>query len=120
MSLVENIEELTIKNKYYRKVINTTAQQQLVLMNIPNKINIGMEQHKMTTQFIRIEQGSGYVILNGEEYIIGPGDAIVIAPNVKHDVVSTSKTGLRLYSIYSPPEHKKGLKQMKKPNEKAK
>lgn len=109
--LIDNIEELTLNNDNYRKVINTTKTQQLVVMNIPNKEEIGMEKHSETTQFIRIEKGIGIAIVNDKEYKLKKGDFVMIPPNTYHNIISTSKNGLKLYTIYSPPVHKKNLVQ---------
>lgn len=114
MSLIDNIDKITKNNKYYRKVLNTTKTQQLVVMNIPYKEEIGIEKHKHTTQFIKIEEGKGTAIIENTEYDISVGDIVMVAPNTLHNIISKSKTGLKLYTIYSPPEHKPGLKQMKK------
>lgn len=113
--MIDNIEELTINNKNYRKVIHTTPQQQLVVMNIPNNTNIGLERHPHTTQFIRIEKGKGIAILQGKKYEISKDDFVMIPPNMEHDIISTSRNGLKLYTIYSPPEHRPGLVQKNKP-----
>ncbi len=114
-SMIDNIDKLTTKNKYYRKVLYTTNTQQVVLMNIPYKEEIGLEKHKHTTQFIKIESGKGYVVIANKEISVGKGDMIIVEPNTLHNVVSDAKTGLKLYTIYSPPEHKPGLVQKKKP-----
>lgn len=98
-----NIERQTLQNNFYRKVLNTTPQQQLVLMTIPKDQDIGMEVHPKTTQFIRVEAGTGVAYIAGKRYNLKDGDAIVIPPNTKHNIRATSE--LRLYTIYSPPEH---------------
>lgn len=98
-----NIEKQTLKNKNYRKVINTTKQMQLVLMSIPSGEEIGMEIHPKTTQFIRVESGNGVAIINNIKINLKDGDAIVIPSNTKHNIIS--KKDLKLYTIYSPPEH---------------
>lgn len=110
-----NLEEITLKNKNYRKVLTTTPNQQLVLMNIPQHTEIGMERHKFTTQFIKIEKGEGIAYIGNNEYILRAGDAILIPPNATHNVIATSGDGMKLYTIYSPPEHVDGLVQRKKP-----
>jgi mannose-6-phosphate isomerase-like protein (cupin superfamily) len=69
MAFKGHIENLTLLNKNYRKVIFTTKQQQLVLMNIRPKEEIGEEMHPKTSQFIRVEEGSGTVII-GKKNIV--------------------------------------------------
>ena len=118
MNYLENIEKITKTNKNYRKVIHTTKQQQLVIMNIPYNEEIGIEKHETTTQFIKIEQGKGEAIIKDKIYNIKSGDVVMVAPNTEHNIISRSKSGLKLYTIYSPPEHKKNLIQKNKPNDK--
>lgn len=111
-----NIEKATLNNKNYRKVINTTPNQQLVLMSLKPNVEIGMEKHQKTTQFIRIESGKGLAIINGKKIKLQDGSIVVIPPNTLHNIINTSKTKrLQLYTIYSPPEHKDGLIQKDKP-----
>lgn len=114
MSYYANIEEITKTNKNYREVLHTTKQQQLVVMNIPYNVEIGMEEHNNTTQFIKVEKGKGEAIIGTKTFDIGAGDVVMIAANTKHNIISKSKTGLKLYTIYSPPEHKKNLVQKNK------
>lgn len=115
MNYINDIEKLTKQNTNYREVLTTTKQQQLVIMSIPYNEEIGTETHPETTQFIKIEQGSGEAIIKNKTYKIKAGDSIMIPANTKHNIISRSKKGLKLYTIYSPPEHKKGLIQKTKP-----
>jgi mannose-6-phosphate isomerase-like protein (cupin superfamily) len=115
---IDNIEEITIKNNNYRKVLNTTKQSQLVVMSLKKGEDIGTEIHKDVTQFIRIEKGHGKAILDNKEYKLKDGSAIVIPAGTEHNVINTSKiNSLKLYAIYSPPEHKPGTIQKNKPKE---
>ena len=98
-----NIERLTLNNNNYRKVIYTTEQTQLVLMSLLPSEDIPLEIHKKTTQFIRVESGTGICYINNERYNLKDGDAIVIPQNTKHYIKATSE--LKLYTLYSPPEH---------------
>lgn len=113
--MIANIEKLTIKNTNYREVVHTTKQQQLVVMSIPYGEEIGMEVHPSTTQFIKIEKGTGEAVIKNEHYRLSPGSIVIVPPNTKHNIISHAKNGLKLYTIYSPPEHKKGLIQKTKP-----
>jgi len=115
-SLIDNIEELTLNNKNYRRVLHTTPQMQLVVMSVPYNVEIGMERHKGTTQFIKVEQGDGIAVINGESHSIKSGDVVVVPPDTWHNIISRSKTGLKLYTIYSPPEHRDGLVEKTKPS----
>jgi mannose-6-phosphate isomerase-like protein (cupin superfamily) len=104
---VNNIEKLTIENNYFRNVIITTSNQQLVVMSLNPNEDIGEEVHNNVDQFIKIEEGEGYAILNGEKTNFGPGFSINIPKGVTHNIVnSSSQEKLKLYTIYSPPEHK--------------
>lgn len=102
----DNIEQATIKNKNYRKVISTTPTLQLVLMSLKPKEEIGEEIHPYTTQFIRVEKGNGIAIIEDKIYKLTDGVAIIIPLNSKHNIINTStKEPLKLYTIYSPPNH---------------
>lgn len=105
---VTNIEKDTLDNNFFRKVLYTTKNMQLVLMSLDAHEEIGEETHHLD-QFIRVEAGEGKAILNSIEHKIGDGSAIVIPAGVKHNIVNTSNARLKLYSIYSPPEHKDGV-----------
>ena len=106
---VGKIEELTLANTYFRQVIFTAPHSQLVLMSLLPKEEIGTEMHANVDQFFRIEKGQGKVIMNGEENTIGDGDAIVVPAGTTHNLINTSQTDeLKLYTIYSPPNHPDG------------
>lgn len=110
-----NIENITNDNENYRKVINTTPQQQLVVMCLKPGTEIGSEVHPGTTQFIRIESGSGYAMIENEKILLNDGDAVVIPSWTQHNIVNDSEIDMKLYTIYSPPEHEPGLVQKVKP-----
>ena len=106
---VTNIERDTLDNEDYRRVLFTGRNTQLVLMTLRPGEEIGREVHTGHDQFIRVEAGTGIVILDGREAPLGDGVAVVIPANVKHNVINTSATEpLRLYSLYAPPEHAEG------------
>lgn len=107
------IEADTLKNKYYRKVVSTTSQQQLVLMSLEPGETIPSELHKDTTQFFKIESGAGTAIVAGRRYKLKPNIVLIVEPNVQHEITQTGKDPLKLYTIYSPPEHPKNLKQLR-------
>ena len=104
---VINIEKETLENENFRKVLYTSNYSQLVVMSIEPGYDIGMEVHGLD-QFIRIESGKGKAILNGQEYEIEDDWAVVIPAGVEHNIVNTGDEPLKLYTIYSPPEHKDG------------
>lgn len=110
-----NIEELTRKNTYFRQVLYTGQHSQLVLMCLQPGEEIGEEVHEIVDQFLRIEEGEGKVIMNGEENPIKDGDAFIVPAGTKHNVINTSSDKqLKLYTIYSPPHHKDKIIHKKK------
>jgi len=101
-----NIEESTLENNEFRKILYTTDTMQLVLMCIEPDNEIGLETHTNTTQFIRIERGNGILVLEDKRIEIADGDAIIIPSNTVHNIINRSRTlPLHLYTIYSPPHH---------------
>jgi len=106
----ENIEKLTLENDNFRKVLYTGAHSQLVLMSLLPGEEIGMEVHKENDQFFRFEKGDGRVSIDGTEYKVGDGDAVIVPAGAEHNVVNFSETeDLKLYTIYSPAHHKDGV-----------
>lgn len=105
---VANIEEETLRNDYFRKVLFTGPNSQLVVMSLKPGEEIGEEIHDLD-QFIRIEAGQADILLDGETHRVQDDYAIVIPAGTRHNVINRS-TGepLKLYTIYSPPEHEPG------------
>lgn len=109
---IANIEDVTKENTDYRRVLYTGEKSQLVVMSLEPGVEIGEEVHTDIDQFIRIESGRGKAILNEtEEYELEDDWAVIIPAGVKHNVVNTGEEPLKLYSIYSPAEHKDGVVQ---------
>ena len=107
---IENIEELTLKNTYFRQVLFTSQHAQLVVMSLNPNEEIGIEVHEIVDQFLRIEKGEGKIIMNGEESELHDGSAVIVPAGVKHNVINTSSENpLKLYTIYTPPHHKDGI-----------
>ncbi|MFC1622236.1 cupin domain-containing protein [Patescibacteria group bacterium] len=102
---VENIENLTLDNSNFRKVLFTGENSQLVLMALKPDEDIGMETHPDIDQFIRVEEGSGKAVLDGKEYKLENDTAVVIPAGTEHNIVNGSGGVMKLYTIYSPPEH---------------
>lgn len=106
---VDNIEQKTLANTNFRQVLFTGVNSQLVLMNLRPSEEIGMEVHPSVDQFFRFESGEGKVIINGEEHLVGDGIAVVVPAGAQHNVINTSaEKELKLYTIYSPPNHPDG------------
>jgi mannose-6-phosphate isomerase-like protein (cupin superfamily) len=109
---------MTIENNNYRKVISTTSHQQLVLMSLKPKEEIGMEIHKKIDQFIRIEKGSAIAIIgkeNQKTYKLKKEHFIVIPAGTYHNIINTGRSELKIYSVYSPSNHKPGTIQKNRP-----
>ena len=105
---IVNIEKETLENEFFRKVLYTAKHSQLVVMSIKPGEDIGKEVHHLD-QFIRIEAGKAKVILDGEESEVEKDFAFIIPAGTEHNVINESQdTDLKLYTIYSPPEHKDG------------
>jgi mannose-6-phosphate isomerase-like protein (cupin superfamily) len=106
---ITNIERDTLENDDYRRVLFTGRNTQLVLMAIAPGDEIGEETHEEHDQFIRVESGEGIAFLDGQQHKLADGTAVVIPAGVKHNVVNSSRSEpLRLYTLYSPPEHADG------------
>lgn len=103
-----NIEELTLANNNFRQVLFTGAHTQLVLMSIEPGGEIGTEIHEIVDQFLRIEQGQGKIVMDGQERPVKDGDAFIVPAGVQHNVINTGSEPLKLYTLYSPPHHKDG------------
>lgn len=104
-----NIENDTINNNNYRKVLFTSKYMQLVLMSLKPDEEIGLETHDSIDQFFRFESGKGKCIINDTEYNVSDGDSIIIPAGAKHNIINTGEEALKLYTIYSPPHHKDGI-----------
>lgn len=107
---VGNIEKQTLENNFFRKVLFTGEHAQLVVMCLQGGEEIGDEVHNDVDQFFRIEQGEARFVFNeSEEHVVHDGDAVVVPAGTYHNVINTSATDeLRLYTIYSPPNHPDG------------
>lgn len=105
---VDNIETITKSNTNFRQVITTNQHSQLVVMSLKPGEDIGMEVHPDIDQFLRIESGQGEVSLNGEITHVQSEWAIVVPAGTEHNLTNTSDQDLKLYTVYSPPEHPDG------------
>jgi mannose-6-phosphate isomerase-like protein (cupin superfamily) len=105
---VINIEKETKKNSDFRRVLYTAKNSQLVLMSIKPGEEIGMEVHELD-QFLRFEEGEGKAILDGVEHSVKDGDAVVVPAGTNHNFINTGDKDLKLYTIYSPPNHRDGV-----------
>jgi mannose-6-phosphate isomerase-like protein (cupin superfamily) len=105
-----NLEKETSKNSNFRRVLYTGKHSQLVLMSLKPGEEIGEETHEDVDQFFRFETGVGKVVIDNIEHRVKDGSGVIVPAGAKHNVVNTSKrANLRLYTIYSPPEHQDGV-----------
>lgn len=106
---VKNIEQETLDNNNFRKVLYTSQHGQVVVMSLLPNEEIGMEVHEYTDQFFRVDSGEGKVIMDGEESVISDGFAVVVPAGTMHNVINTSSDKpLKFYTIYMPPHHVDG------------
>jgi len=104
-----NIEQETLENSNFRKVLYTSKYSQLVVMNLKPGEEIGAEVHETHDQFFRFEAGEGKVVLDGVEHKVKDGDAAIARAGMNHNVINTGLEDLKLYTIYSPAEHRDGV-----------
>jgi mannose-6-phosphate isomerase-like protein (cupin superfamily) len=105
-----NIENDTVENDNFRKVLYTGKNTQLVLMSLKPREEIGLETHPENDQFFRFEAGEGEVVIDGNKYQVTDGSAIIIPAGAEHNVTNTSDSeDLKMYTLYSPPHHKHGI-----------
>ena len=109
-----DIESLTEKNTAFRHVLYTGSHLQLVLMALKPGEDIGLETHKTHDQFFRIEKGRGEVVINGAKHPVKSGSAIIVPAGALHNLINTGDKPMRLYTLYSPPNHVDGLVEKRK------
>lgn len=110
-----DIEKATLENGDFRHVLYTAKHCQLVLMSLKPGEDIGMEIHTENDQFFRFEKGEGKCVIDGNEYQLKDGSAVIVPAGAEHNIINTSATEeLKLYTIYSPPHHKDGITRITK------
>lgn len=97
------LDAMTLNNNYYRQVLNTTKNQQLVVMSIQDCIP--KEIHPDNDQFIKIVQGNARVTINNFSYDLNEGDSVTIPAGSYHEVLNIGDIELKIYTVYSPPHH---------------
>lgn len=113
-----DIEEETLKNDFFRKVLYTGANMQLVVMTLQPGEDIGSEVHEGHDQFFRIEEGEVTVVIDGEEMVVKEDEVAIVPAGKRHNVINNSTEKVaRLYTIYAPPEHADGTINETKPAE---
>ena len=107
---ITNIENETLQNDNFRQVLYTGKHSQLVLMSLKPKEEIGEEVHETVDQFFRFEKGQGKVIIDNKESDVSDGFSVIVPAGARHNVINISETkNLKLYTVYSPPEHRDGV-----------
>jgi mannose-6-phosphate isomerase-like protein (cupin superfamily) len=105
---IKNIEEISIENEYFRQVLYTAKNCQLVIMALKPGEDIGMEVHKLD-QFFRVEEGNGVAVLDGVRTEISAGFAVLVPAGTNHNIINTGTDPLKLYTLYAPPNHRDGV-----------
>jgi mannose-6-phosphate isomerase-like protein (cupin superfamily) len=103
-----DLEKKTLDNENFREVLFTTERSQLVVMALQPDENIGLETHEDHDQFIRVEGGEGKALIDGEEFPLADGHAVVIPAGAEHDIINGAGGVMKLYTLYTPPEHADG------------
>ncbi len=103
-----NIDKDTLTNTNFRKVLYTGAHAQLVVMNLKVGEEIGMEVHPSVDQFFRVEQGTANFVIDGQTFTVEADHAVIVPAGANHNVINIGQTDLKLYTIYSPPNHPVG------------
>ena len=105
---VKDIEGLAVKNVDFRRVLYTAKYCQLVIMALKPKVEIGAEVHTLD-QFFRVEEGSGEAVLDGVRTAIRAGFAVIVPAGTNHNIINSGSVPLKLYTLYSPPNHRDGV-----------
>lgn len=105
---ITDIEKETKESNNFRKVLYTGQNSQLVVMSLKPGEDIGAEVHDLD-QFIRIEEGRGRAVLDGKEHQIEDDWAVVVPAGVEHNIINEGEEDMKLYTVYSPPEHRDGV-----------
>jgi mannose-6-phosphate isomerase-like protein (cupin superfamily) len=105
--IVIDIEKETLENNNFRKVLYTAKNSQIVVMSLEPGQDIGLETHQLD-QFVKIESGNGKSVLNGKEHQIGKGYSVIVPAGVEHNIINNLDVPMKIYTVYSPPNHKDG------------
>src|SRR5512141_2769188 len=105
---VQDIEDIAVKNEEFRRVLYTAKSCQLVVMALKPKEEIGREVHQLD-QFFRAEEGTGDAVLDGVRTVVSAGFAVLVPAGTNHNIINTGSVPLKLYTLYSPPNHRDGV-----------
>lgn len=101
----QNIETETLENTNFRKVVWTGEHMQLVLMSLLPGEDIGVEVHPHVDQFFRVEEGRGKATVNGQDILLTEDSVLIVQAGAEHNIVNTGEGNLKMYTIYTPPNH---------------
>ena len=105
----ENLKQSALENNNFRKVLFTNKYSQVVLMSVPPGEDIGREVHDDVDQVLVFVKGAGRAVLGGETQDIGAGDMVAVPAGTEHDFINNGNEALKLFTVYSPPEHPDGV-----------
>ena len=105
----QNVQQSALANNKFRKVLFTNKHSQVVLMSIPPGEDIGREVHEQVDQVLVFVKGKGRADLGGETHDISPGDMFAVPAGIEHDFINTGTEDMKLFTVYSPPEHPDGV-----------
>ena len=105
----ENVQQSALENNNFRKVLFTNKYSQVVLMSVPPGEDIGREVHEDVDQVLVIVKGAGRAVVGGQTHSIGAGDMFTVPAGTEHDFINTGAEALKLFTVYSPPEHPDGV-----------
>ena len=110
----QNIQQVALENNNFRKVLFTNKHSQVVLMSLPPGEDIGREVHDVVDQVLVFVKGAGQAIVGSETHDVGAGDMFAVPAGTQHDFINTGDEALKLFTVYSPPEHPDGVVQATK------
>jgi mannose-6-phosphate isomerase-like protein (cupin superfamily) len=105
----EDVQRSALANNNFRKVLFTNKHSQVVLMSLPPGEDIGREVHEVVDQVLVFVKGTGQAVVGGETHDIGAGDMFAVPAGTEHDFSNTGDEALKLFTVYSPPEHPDGV-----------
>jgi len=105
----QNVEQSALANDNFRKVLFTNKHSQVVLMSVPPGEDIGREVHETVDQVLVFVKGAGRAVVAGKTHDISAGDMFAVPAGTEHDFINTGDESLKLFTVYSPPEHPDGV-----------
>lgn len=104
-----NATQSALENNNFRRVLFTNEYSQVVLMSLAPAESIDLEVHEGGDQVLVFVKGAGRAVVGGETHDIGAGDMVCVPAGTEHDFINTGDEALKLFTVYSPPEHPDGV-----------